>query len=340
MGENQKNEEESKEKKQGIKAEEDFAMALNKKEIPFIHIEQNPGVTFSEAFWKEEKKQKRPDYFLLSKNRVFIDVKAKSIYQTSSTYDRFHISENDLTKLRNLESQYNIPVWLAFTEIKQKSGFLEDKNQHYSHDDYSFILVSSVKEAEPITYSNNNEKGFKINATDLLDFDAFMKKIDGSQPQVVRLLTEEERKINERGKPIEQNPWVQPEKEWQTNENALSYWESPSPIPDTTNQYKVSNKKNGRIFLFWTLFVLAIAGLAFYLHQSHNGIFGKKQNVGITTVDVNVRAGPSTTHKVQNVLKEKQEVIILEREGAWVKIRYGDGKTGFISGEFLKERRD
>ena len=58
----------------------------------------------------------------------------------------------------------------------------------------------------------------------------------------------------------------------------------------------------------------------------------------VTTYVLNVRTGPSTGHNIQDSLSENTRVEIIEMvTDPWVRIRYGDGRIGYVNGNFLSE---
>lgn len=60
----------------------------------------------------------------------------------------------------------------------------------------------------------------------------------------------------------------------------------------------------------------------------------------ITGSSVNFRAGPATSNEVVGKLSRGEMVTAVgERSGDWVEIRDGDGRTGFISAQFLSASR-
>ena len=60
----------------------------------------------------------------------------------------------------------------------------------------------------------------------------------------------------------------------------------------------------------------------------------------VTGNSVNFRAGPSTSEDVVGRLSRGQMVTAVgERSGDWVQIRDGDGRTGFMSAQFLSASR-
>jgi hypothetical protein len=284
-------------KEEWKKAEEAFIEILNDEKIPFIYLEQGQN-TFAEAFRGIEK---RPDFLLLLKSPVFVDVKtyfqkAKNKAGKDFGKDRFYLGKDELTKLTNLQNLHGIPVWMAFT--------LPHTDVPYRVRHFNFVPISSITDTEEnwVLYTGrkgDDKTGVSIDTDTLLEFDAFRKKID--------------------------NPPSEPDKAEAT----------PAVTTDKTKPRGAAIK----IALILLILIAVIEAFALFLPP---GVFKRtaENPSGTVTANVNVRKGPASTYEIQDVVKEKQEVIILEREGAWVKIRYGDGKTGFISGEFLKERRD
>lgn len=60
----------------------------------------------------------------------------------------------------------------------------------------------------------------------------------------------------------------------------------------------------------------------------------------ITGNTVNFRDGPSTSNGIVGKLSRGQMVVAVgERSGDWVEIRDGDGRTGFMSSQFLSASR-
>ena len=56
----------------------------------------------------------------------------------------------------------------------------------------------------------------------------------------------------------------------------------------------------------------------------------------VATSGLNVRTGPSSDHGIQDMLHENTRVEVLEKlHTGWVRIKYGDNKTGYVSGDFL-----
>jgi len=56
----------------------------------------------------------------------------------------------------------------------------------------------------------------------------------------------------------------------------------------------------------------------------------------VTASSLNVRSGPSTGHNIQDSISENTRVEILEMVASpWVRIRYGDGRIGYVSRNFL-----
>lgn len=112
-------------RKVGDEAENNFAEYLNKKNIPFIHLEQLPKKLYSKVF--RDKYIKRPDYIIfIDKKPFFIDVKAKSA-------DCYTINKDELDGLNNLKNEYSIDV--IFSVIDR---------EEITSNKYSFLTLDTM----------------------------------------------------------------------------------------------------------------------------------------------------------------------------------------------------
>ena len=141
--------------KKAKKAESYFSKYLNKKGIPFIHLDQTEGDLFSYTF--EDKSIKRPDYLIfLEKKPLFIDVKAKSWYS---------IDNEDFEKLNALKNEYFINVIFAITDINKTE-----------YNNFRFLLLDDLNKYIKIKY--NNKKEYYLYSKSLLNVEITTKNID------------------------------------------------------------------------------------------------------------------------------------------------------------------
>jgi hypothetical protein len=168
----------------GKEAEFAFAKYLNKKEIPFIHLCQLDGESYSEIFRK--KNIKRPDYLIfIDKKPIFIEVKATSCYT---------IEKEELQKLNNLKNEYLINIIFAVTDINEKEfinyNFMSidnlnnyvkiTKNKKDSNNWYFYPYSKSLLKNEILTDNINNEELEKMYCVEeqnnKFDFNVFLKR--------------------------------------------------------------------------------------------------------------------------------------------------------------------
>lgn len=71
-------------------------------------------------------------------------------------------------------------------------------------------------------------------------------------------------------------------------------------------------------------------------YQSSENITPLSTRGIVTASKLNVRSGPSTSHSVIHLLWKNNNVKVIGRTGNWYKIQLTDGRTGFVSGNYLK----
>ena len=96
-----------KNKEKGREAERRFQEWLDAHKIPYLYINQEPE-TFS-SFFKEDLKNKRPDFILLIPyfGFIFVDVKYKQI---SDNQKDFPIDVFDAKKYSSLQRRFNLDI--------------------------------------------------------------------------------------------------------------------------------------------------------------------------------------------------------------------------------------
>lgn len=58
---------------------------------------------------------------------------------------------------------------------------------------------------------------------------------------------------------------------------------------------------------------------------------------GITTANLNLRAGPGTTAAIQQTLASGTEILVLDTRGDWLRVRVAaTGKEGFVSAKYVR----
>ena len=113
--------EDKKNKKNGIEAENLFQRQLNKNDIPFIRFDQTKE-TFSDKM--KENHMKRPDYFLHTRHSAYyIDVKYRAMRPFGNDEERFTIDQRDMFMLYNFQTEFHSNVWLAFTDNLKEPNF-------------------------------------------------------------------------------------------------------------------------------------------------------------------------------------------------------------------------
>jgi len=117
--------------KKGGVAEEKFKEWLDKHEIPYMYINQNPK-SFSESF-KNQFKGKRPDFIILIPNFgiIFVDVKNRTL---NKKYKNFPIDCNETEKYSSFQRKFNMHIWYVIS------------NEHYGYENWLWIPVSKVLE--------------------------------------------------------------------------------------------------------------------------------------------------------------------------------------------------
>jgi len=119
-------------KEKGRTAERMFKEWLDKHKIPYLYINQEPE-TFS-SFFKEDLRNKRPDFILLIPyfGFIFVDVKYKNI---NNNQNNFPIDASDAKKYSSLQRRFNINTWFVIS------------NENVAYDTWYWIPVSKVLEA-------------------------------------------------------------------------------------------------------------------------------------------------------------------------------------------------
>jgi hypothetical protein len=147
--------------KKGNEAEKDFAIYLNKNNIPFIHLDQCNKELYSKVF--KEKSIKRPDYIIFLNNKpFFIDVKAISYYA---------LNKNELERFNNLENEYAINVIFAI------------KNKNEKRNKFSFLTLKKIANYAEIIKNNKPDYNWEIYPVPdkLLDTDIVFNKIGNKE---------------------------------------------------------------------------------------------------------------------------------------------------------------
>ena len=57
----------------------------------------------------------------------------------------------------------------------------------------------------------------------------------------------------------------------------------------------------------------------------------------VTASKLNVRSGPSTTHKNGDSISKNSSVTIIQESNGWYKVKLGNGKTGWVSGKYISK---
>ena len=104
----------------GKEAEKKFQQWLDKNNIPYMYIHQEPE-TFASFF---KAGFKRPDFIILIPNigLILVDVKYRVI---SNKHNDIAIDSDDLTKYSKLQRNFNLPIWFAISnrEINYEKWF-------------------------------------------------------------------------------------------------------------------------------------------------------------------------------------------------------------------------
>jgi hypothetical protein len=112
-------------------AEIRFKSWLDKHNIPYLYISQNPE-TFSSVF-KNENYGKRPDFMVLLPNFgfIFIDVKNKKL---DLQYKNYCIDEKETKTYSSFQRIFNLQIWYVIS------------NEDYDYKTWFWIPVSKVLE--------------------------------------------------------------------------------------------------------------------------------------------------------------------------------------------------
>lgn len=94
----------------GRKAETNFKKWLDKHDIPYLYIKQNPE-SFSKAF-KNQFKGKRPDFIILIPNFgfIFVEIKHKDL---NLKYKSYPIDCRETKKYSSFQRKFNMQIWYA-----------------------------------------------------------------------------------------------------------------------------------------------------------------------------------------------------------------------------------
>lgn len=85
------------------------------------------------------------------------------------------------------------------------------------------------------------------------------------------------------------------------------------------------------------LMMTMMSGLAVLNAEALADVFNPGDKAVTTASGLNFRTGPSTSYQVMSVLPRNTEVSILERSNTWYKVSTANGKTGYVSGNYLKK---
>jgi hypothetical protein len=164
-------------KQKGKDAEIAFAKYLNKKEIPFIRLNQCDGEFYSKIF--RNKNIKRPDYLIfIDKKPIFIEVKAKSCYT---------IDKEELEKLNNLKNDFLINIIFAVTDINEKEFI-----------NYSFMSIDNLNNYVKLTKNkkDTNEWCFYPYSESLLKNEILTDNINNEELEKMYCVEEQNNKFD------------------------------------------------------------------------------------------------------------------------------------------------
>lgn len=99
---------------------------------------------------------------------------------------------------------------------------------------------------------------------------------------------------------------------------------------------KFLKRTSGVIFLFM---VLVISQLSVFAYENDTSPRENAPWLGVvttTSLDLNIRANPSTSSSVISTLKKGTYIEIIGESGNWWKVRYTmSGKTGYVTKEYI-----
>ena len=61
----------------------------------------------------------------------------------------------------------------------------------------------------------------------------------------------------------------------------------------------------------------------------------QSSKVQVKADTVNVRSGPSTSSRVVSTVSKGAVATVVSREGEWAKLKFSDGKTGYVRRDLL-----
>ena len=79
---------------------------------------------------------------------------------------------------------------------------------------------------------------------------------------------------------------------------------------------------------------IAMATLALIPLTATNAFASNQEGI-VTATSLNVRSGPSTGHSVIFMVKKNEKVTILQSDNGWYKISAANGKSGWVSSEYI-----
>lgn len=97
-------------------------------------------------------------------------------------------------------------------------------------------------------------------------------------------------------------------------------------------------ERKARVFSRLAAMLLAMAMMITFFPGFSNAASAASSSATVSTrgASLNVRSGPSTSYKVVSSLKNGTTVKVSGSSGSWYKVEYSSGKTGYVSGQYLK----
>lgn len=107
-------------------------------------------------------------------------------------------------------------------------------------------------------------------------------------------------------------------------------------LKEKMNAMNEINKKKKLLIGVAALFAIVMVLTSLWVFPGYSNAAQSKAVVSTKGARLNVRTGPSVNYQVVGKLNNGTKVTVTESSNGWYRIRYGSGKTGYVSGKYLK----